>query len=152
MNNRLPAATRRTGRHPFLRLLCAFPIAGFPAALVADIAYASSANMMWADFAAWLLAAAMIMGVLAAIAGLLVLIANRRLPRTRPIGAIVVGSLLVLGLGFFDNLVHSRDAWTSVVPSGLALSALTTIILLITLWFAEGASRADAAADEGSRT
>jgi uncharacterized membrane protein len=30
--------------------------------------------------------------------------------------------------------VHSRDAWTSVVPTGLILSAATVVILMITAW------------------
>ena len=47
----------------------------------------------------------------------------------------VIGSLLVLIFALFDNLVHTRDAWTSVVPAGLALSAVTVVFMLITAWF-----------------
>ena len=141
MSEQAPAVMLLSRRHPLLQLLCAFPVAGFPAALVADIAYATTANVMWVDFADWLLAAALLMAVLAAIVGVVVLIADRRLPSTRPTGAIVIGSLSVLVLGLFDNLVHSRDAWTSVVPYGLLLTALTTIVLLLTLWLAEGSRR-----------
>jgi uncharacterized membrane protein len=46
----------------------------------------------------------------------------------------MIGSLLVLTLGLFNNLVHSRDAWTSVVPAGLALSAATVTVMLVTVW------------------
>jgi len=38
----------------------------------------------------------------------------------------------VLVLAFFNNLVHSRDAWTSVVPTGLILSALTVAVMIVT--------------------
>jgi len=31
-------------------------------------------------------------------------------------------------------LIHTRDAWTSVVPWGLALSTITVLILLFTGW------------------
>jgi uncharacterized membrane protein len=48
----------------------------------------------------------------------------------------MIGSLLVLILGLFNNFVHSRDAWTSVVPLGLELSAATVVVMLITIWFA----------------
>jgi uncharacterized membrane protein len=103
--------------------------------LVTDIVYALTADMIWADFSAWLLAAGMLMGVLAAIVGLVDLAANRRVrPQRRP-WLLVIGSLLVLILGLFDSLIHSRDAWTSVVPTGLALSAITVIVMLITIWF-----------------
>jgi uncharacterized membrane protein len=33
-----------------------------------------------------------------------------------------------------NMFVHSRDAWTSVVPWGLALSAATVLILMFTAW------------------
>lgn len=152
MINPYPALVLPPRRHPLLRLVSAFPIAGFPAALTADIAYASSANVMWADFADWLLAASMLMGVLAAIIGLGVLIADRRLPRSRPTGLVVLGSLVALALGLLDNFVHSRDAWTSVVPWGLALSAATTIVVFVTVWLADGAYRTTTTTLAGVRT
>jgi uncharacterized membrane protein len=31
--------------------------------------------------------------------------------------------------------VHSRDGYTAIVPTGLALSALVVVILLFTGWF-----------------
>jgi len=34
----------------------------------------------------------------------------------------------------FNIFVHSRDAYTSVVPAGLILSALAVLILLVTGW------------------
>jgi uncharacterized membrane protein len=48
-------------------------------------------------------------------------------------------------------LVHSRDAWTSVVPQGLGLSVIVTILLLVTAIYrwtvttARGAPRGDRA-------
>jgi uncharacterized membrane protein len=46
----------------------------------------------------------------------------------------MIGNLIVLVLAFFNNLVHTRDAWTSVVPTGLILSLVTVLILPITGW------------------
>jgi uncharacterized membrane protein len=34
-------------------------------------------------------------------------------------------------LSLVNAFVHSRDAWTSVVPQGILLSALSTVLLLI---------------------
>jgi uncharacterized membrane protein len=116
--------------HPILLVLASFPIACFTSALVTDLAYAQTANIMWADFSDWLLALGMAGGVLAAIAGLVDLIANRR----RHVLPVVIGSLVALALALLNNFVHSRDAWTSVVPTGLALSALTVLVVLITAW------------------
>jgi uncharacterized membrane protein len=46
----------------------------------------------------------------------------------------MLGNLLVLILAFFNTLVHTRDAWTSVVPTGLILSAIVALILPVTGW------------------
>lgn len=134
-NDRLTVTTRRPGR-PILLLLLSVPVAGFGGALATDITYASTANMMWANFSAWLLAAAMLMAVLAAIVwGIGTGFARSR--RTAEVSwPVAGGALSVLVLGFLDNLVHSRDAWTSVVPTGLSLSVLTVLAMLITVWLA----------------
>jgi uncharacterized membrane protein len=98
--------------------------------LLTDIAYWRSANLMWADFSDWLLAAAMIMGVVAAIA-ILVDAVTRRPLMPWPV---FIGYLAVFLLGLLNSFVHSRDGWTSVVPTGLALSAVTALVLLLTGW------------------
>ena len=46
----------------------------------------------------------------------------------------MLGNMLVLVLAIFNVLVHSRDAWTSVVPTGLILSAIVVLILPVTGW------------------
>ena len=35
-------------------------------------------------------------------------------------------------LALINNFVHSRDAWTSVVPAGLTLSILTVVAMIVT--------------------
>jgi uncharacterized membrane protein len=46
----------------------------------------------------------------------------------------MLGNLLVLVLALFDTLVHTRDAWTSVVPAGLITSLIVVLILPVTGW------------------
>lgn len=133
MDSARPGIVTRRAGHPLLAILASFPIAGFCGALATDIVYAFTANMMWADFSAWLLAGGIAMGALAAIAGLVDMVSAHRAGR-RPAWGIAAGSLLVLILALFDNLVHSRDAWTSVVPGGLVLSAIVVVVMLITAW------------------
>ena len=133
--------TARGGGHPALRILAAFPMACFTCALLTDLAYVQTANVMWTDFSTWLLAVGMAGGVGAAIAGLVSWLVHRRNPAQRPGWAFMLGGLLVLVVAFLNNLVHSRDAWTSVVPTGLALSFVTVLLMLATAWLASGAGR-----------
>ena len=127
--------------HPLLLILAAFPVACFSCALATDIIYAITADMMWSDFSDWLLAAGMAFGVLAAIAGLVDIIRNRRARTARRVVPLAIGSVVILALGFVNNLFHSRDAWTSVVPIGLTLSVLTVLAILVTAWLAAGTTR-----------
>ena len=141
MNSDISDSTARRGGRPILRIFASFPIACFTCALLTDIAYVQTANIMWADFSAWLLAAGMAGGVVAAIAGLLSLLADRRGHRPRSVWLIVIGSLVVLVIALINNLVHTRDAWTSVMPVGLALSVATLIAMLGTAWLASSAGQ-----------
>ena len=141
MNSDISESTTRRGGHPVLRTLASFPIACFTCALVTDIAYVQTTNVLWADFSAWLLAVGMAGGVVAAITGFVSLLADRRNRTQRFPWPIVIGSLLVLVLALFNNLVHSRDAWTSVMPTGLALSAVTVLVMLATAWLASSAGQ-----------
>jgi uncharacterized membrane protein len=50
-----PASTPRVAMCPIHPMLVPFPIACFTGALFSDIAYWKTAEMMWADFSAWLL-------------------------------------------------------------------------------------------------
>jgi uncharacterized membrane protein len=90
--------------------------------------------MMWADFSAWLLVIGMIMGVLAAIAGLIDFLGNRLIRTRQPAWPHMVGNIVVLLLALLNTFVHTRDAWTSVVPVGLILSVMVVLILPVTGW------------------
>ena len=46
----------------------------------------------------------------------------------------MIGNLIALVLATFNMLIHTRDAWTSVVPWGIVLSAVVVVILLFTGW------------------
>ena len=129
-----PASTARIAVHPIHPMLVPFPIACFVGALLTDLAYWKTAEMMWADFSAWLLFFGLIMGSVATIVGLVDLLGNRRIRALAPAWFHMIGNMVVLVLALLNCFVHSRDAWTSVVPTGLMLSTLTVIVMLFTGW------------------
>ncbi|MBV8578720.1 MAG: DUF2231 domain-containing protein [Acetobacteraceae bacterium] len=127
-------STAQLATHPIHPMLVPIPIVCFIGALVTDIVYAVTAEMMWTDMSAWLLLVGLVFGVLAGIAGLTDFLGNRLIRSQSPAWPHMIGNLVVLVLAFFNVLVHTRDAWTSVVPTGLILSIITVLILPITGW------------------
>ncbi|MBY5357906.1 DUF2231 domain-containing protein [Rhizobium leguminosarum] len=117
--------------HPFRAVPLHFSAACFVGALATDIAYWRTAEMMWTNFSSWLLAAGLLLGGIAAIGGIADF-ATGRLPLRAGIGLLyALGNLAVFVLALFNAFVHSRDAWTSVVPTGLTLSAVTVVVIVI---------------------
>ncbi|MBZ7927495.1 DUF2231 domain-containing protein (plasmid) [Ensifer adhaerens] len=115
-------------------LIAAFAIGCMIGGLLTDIAYWKSAEFIWADFSTWLVSAAVVAAILAGVVALIDhLIFRSRRSGPRPLN--VAAGIVVLVLLIFNMMIHSRDAWTSVVPWGLTLSAVTVLVVLLTgLW------------------
>ena len=121
-------------RPPLHPLLVSFPICCLGGTLLTDIAYWQTAEMMWADFSAWLIAAGVVLGWIAAIVGIADLVGHRYATAPMPAWVYAAGNLLALIIATVNMLIHTRDAWTSVVPWGLTLSVATVIVFLFTTW------------------
>ncbi len=125
-------STAKRGRRAIHPMLVPFPIACFAGALVTDLAYWQTADMMWETFSVWLVTVGLIMAGLAIIAFVIDLIGGK------PIRTLAwphaVGYPLALLLSLINVFVHSRDGYTAVVPTGLTLSAVVVVILLFTGW------------------
>jgi len=120
--------------HPYSSLILPVPVVCFTGALLTDIAYVNSGgNLQWLNFSCWLLVAGLAFG---AVAALLMIIDLIRLPLLRsPWGGGALGLLVVtLVLEFINSLIHARDGWTAVVPTGLTLSAISAILILSYGW------------------
>jgi uncharacterized membrane protein len=116
------------------RLLASFPIACFTLALATDIAYWRTSNLMWLEFSAWLLLAGITVGVAAALFGAVFFLVRFGTRTVRFGWPAAVGTLVVLILAFFNNLVHAADGWIAIMPWGLPLSVLTVLAMLVTVW------------------
>lgn len=115
-------------------MLVPFPIACFVLVLVCDIIYWQTSHLMWQRFAEWLLLAGIVVGVFAAIAGAIDLLANREIRATGAAWPHAVGNVIVMLLAIVNSFVHAADGWTGVMPWGLVLSAVTVLLLLVTGW------------------
>ncbi|HEX4712520.1 DUF2231 domain-containing protein [Phenylobacterium sp.] len=129
-----PRSTARIGGHPIHPMLVPFPIVCFVGTLITDIVYWRTADIFWGDISDWLLTAGLVVSIFVVIAGLTDFFGDRRVRALRAAWIHGIGNAVALILAIFNAFVHTRDAYTSVVPTGLILSALVVLILLATGW------------------
>jgi uncharacterized membrane protein len=120
---------KRRGR-PIHRILVSFSAAYFAGALVTDITYWQMPDVLWERFSIWLIVAGLVMAGLATIAYAIDLAGGRRIDR--PAWPRAIGYALAVLLSVINAFVHSRDGYTAVVPTGLMLSGLVVVVLLLT--------------------
>jgi len=121
---------------PLYPALLPIPILCFAGALITDLAYIASAEMMWLDFSSWLLLAGLIGG---GAAGALAIV---ELVRARFRRVFLMHFVLLLAawiVEVFNSFIHARDGWTAVVPSGLCLSIAAAALALVAGWFWQSA-------------
>jgi uncharacterized membrane protein len=111
-------------------MLVAFSAAYFTGALVTDLVYWQMPAVLWERFSIWLISAGLVLSGLAAVAYVIDLVTGREIDR--PAVPRAVGYALAVLLSLINAFVHSRDGYTAVVPTGLALSALVVVVLLLT--------------------
>jgi uncharacterized membrane protein len=112
--------------------LVSFSAAYFAAALVTDLVYWQIPDVLWERFSIWLIAVGLVMAGLATIAYVVNLAVGRRIDM--PAWPSMVGYVAAVLLSLLNAFVHSRDGYTAVVPTGLLLSALVVLVLLLTAW------------------
>jgi uncharacterized membrane protein len=123
-------STARSGGRPIHTIPAAFSAAYFVGALVTDLLYLQTPDVMWERFSIWLISAGMILAGVAVVAYVIDLFTGRQIDR--PAWPRAVGYAVVILLSLINAFVHSRDGYTAVVPTGLVLSGLVTVVLLLT--------------------
>jgi uncharacterized membrane protein len=127
----LRSAAKPRGR-PLHKLPAWFSVAYFAGALVTDLVYWQMPDVLWERFSIWLIAAGLIMAGVAVVTYVVDLAGGRQIDR--PAWPRMVGYTLAAMLSLANAFVHSRDGYTAVVPSGLMLSGLVVVVLLLTAW------------------
>ena len=124
--------------HPIFSMLMPIPIVCFLGALAADLAYMCSENLMWLNFSGWLILMGLVSG---AVAGLFLIVDFIRLEALRFTTGWTHLFLFFAAwvVEFFNMLVHNRDGWTAVVPTGLTLSIIAVVLILVAGWLARPA-------------
>ena len=117
--------------HPLHATLLAGTIPLFLGALLSDVAYYNTYQIQWSNFASWLLAGGLVfngLAILCAIIGVFRAGAQR--------GKYILYLVLLIAtwiLGFIDALQHAKDAW-AVMPTGLVLTVIVTLLACAATW------------------
>jgi uncharacterized membrane protein len=123
-------STAKSGGRPIHKIPVTFSAAYFVGALVTDLVYLQTPDVMWERFSIWLITAGLILAGLAVVAYAIDRFTGRQIDR--PAWPRAVGYALAILLSLINAFVHSRDGYTAVVPTGLMLSGSVTVVLLLT--------------------
>ena len=134
MNGANPQSTLKIGGHPIHPMLIPFPIAFFVGTLAADIAFSQTANPFWAEAGRWLLVAGLAMAALAALAGLTDFLGDRRIRDLRAAWHHMIGNVTAVVLELINAWQRFEQGDDFILPTGLALSAIVTLLLLYNGW------------------
>ena len=117
--------------HPVHATLLVAAVPLFLGGLLSDLAYSSNYQIQWSNFAAWLLAGAMVFTGFAFLWSVIDLVRTRSRGTGRILYTLALAAVFVVGL--IDSFVHARDAW-AVMPAGLALSVIVTLLAVGATW------------------
>jgi uncharacterized membrane protein len=121
----------RSTPRPLHATLLAGTVPLFLGALLSDIAYFKTFQIQWSNFAAWLIAGGLVFCGLALLFALINLIrADKKTGRPVMYFLLV---LLTWVLGLINAFEHAKDAW-AVMPQGLVLSVIVTLLACVTTW------------------
>ncbi len=117
--------------HPLHAFFLAATVPLLLGTLLADMAYGSTYDVQWTNFASWLNLGGLVFGGLT----LLLALFGLRHPARRS-GLYLVYAVLILAmwvLAFFNMLVHVKDAFAAM-PAGLVLSVIVALLACAATW------------------
>jgi uncharacterized membrane protein len=128
-------STAAIAGHPIHPMLVPFPIAFLVGALVTDLVFLGTGGGFWARASFWLLIAGVVTGLVAALFGLIDFVTIRR-ARAHSAGWIhFLGNLVAVVLAGVSVLLRrGGNQEEAIMPLGLVLSVVVSLILLVTGW------------------
>jgi uncharacterized membrane protein len=125
-----PAPRRSVVANAIYGLLNPIPFGFFVAAMIFDIVYDRSGEILWMKGAAWLIAIGLVFAIIPRVVNLVqVWITSRR----SALGGDRLDfwlNLLAIIVATMNAFVHSRDAY-AVMPAGVWLSIVTVLLLAV---------------------
>lgn len=129
-----PRSTASIAGHPLHPMIIPFPIAFFVGTLAADVAYSQTADVFWATAGSWMLGVGLGMAALAALAGFTDFFGDGRIRQLRAVWYHMIGNLVVVLLEAFSLWRRLVEGPEFIVPTGLLISVLATLLLLFNGW------------------
>jgi uncharacterized membrane protein len=130
-----PKSTAQIGGHPLHPMLIPFPVAFLVGALASDLAFWGTRNGFWAEASLWLIGAAIVMALLAAVAGFTDFFGESRIRELNDAWYHMIGNLtaVVIAIGNWA-LRYTSGTESAILPWGLVMSFVIVGILLFTGW------------------
>ena len=117
--------------HPLHAVLLAGTFTLFFSALLNDLAYWSTYQLQWSNFASWLIAGGLVLGGIALVFALVGLrLAVRR--SGQPLFYLLL-LLTTWIVGLLNAVIHAKDAYAAM-PGGLALSVIAVLLAGAATW------------------
>ena len=116
---------------PLHATLLAGSVPLFLGALLSDIAYGQTYQIQWAIFASWLIAGALVFSGFALLFALVNLLrAEHKAGRAAAYFLLLLAAWV---LGLINAFQHAKDAY-AMMPTGLVLSVIVTVLALAATW------------------
>ena len=120
--------------HPLHISLVVSTVPLFLGSLLSDLAYGSTFQVQWKNFASWLIVGGLVLAGLALLWAVVdTLRADSRADWRRWLHPFLV--LATFAIGFINALIHARDGWGSM-PAGAVLSFIALALAVAAVWSA----------------
>ena len=128
-----PRSTAKIGDHPIHPMLVSFPIVCFILTFVVDIIFVRTHDTTWATASIWLLVVGLVMGALAAVAGLTDFLGDDRIRGASDAVKHMLANVTAVVLELVNVILRWRD--TGFIDStGIYISGIVVLILLYSGW------------------